>query len=171
MSILPDPPTLRALATRIGLQAEAARSRATALDAAMATQSTQPWHGAAATAFSHVVRPVPGGLRTAATDLDHAAQALRNLAANVEAVLHDLAQLGLDVTTTGDDILTALRDGADPRTLITHPGTLVHDGIRLGKDGARLIGDGDDLAQDVGSGIAHGAEDGLKSLGSLVGVG
>lgn len=167
MSILPDPATLRAIAVRIGLQAEAARTRGTALDSAMAATG---WHGLAATAFSILVRPVPGGLNTAAIDLDRAAHALRQLADNVEAILHDLSRAGLDIMGTGDDILTALRDGTDPRTLITHPGRLLHDGVELGKDGVRLVGDGADLVEDVGSGIAHGLGSGAKSALSFVGL-
>lgn len=167
MSIFPDPDSLRARAARIGLHAAAVRSRADTLDSAIAGLS---WRGVAADAFRVMIGSVPSGLRTSAGDLDRAAQALRDLAANVESLLDDLSRSGLDVLSARDDILGALRDGTDLRVLIQHPGSLLQDGITLSRDGVHLAADGVDLAGDAASGIAHGVTDGVKSLGSLVGI-
>ncbi len=167
MSIFPDPSAIRAIAHRIALQAEAARTRATALDGALAAVD---WHGVAAGAFHTLAHPVIGALRISATDLDHAAQALRSLATNVEATLDDLRRAGLDVLATRDDLMTALRDGTDPHTLIYHPEVLALDGIKLSKDGLHLLGDGANLAGDFADGIEGGVVKGLNSLRSFAGI-
>lgn len=129
MSLLPDPATLRALAARIDGHATATRSRAERLSAAVAATG---WHGVAAEAFRGESHAVLLALRSSATRLEGAAEALRRHAANVAAVTADLASLaGDELRSVGDLVRHPDRLPGDAGALAGDVGSLVDDGLRL----------------------------------------
>lgn len=130
MSLLPDPHELLAIADRIARHADAARTRADQLAAAV---DSADWRGAAADVFHDKAHGVVTGLRTSAGRLDDAAAALRVHAHRVAHVLAELDRLGHDVTHLGGDLAHTARD------ILTAPGNLGNDAGHLLHDGADLV--------------------------------
>ena len=129
MSALPDPAELAAIADRIAAHAAATRDRAAELDRAVAATG---WTGAAATAFGLEAKMATDTLRSAASRLDTAADALRRHAARTSGLLADLARLGsAELELIGDVAL--------------HPGQVLPDALHILDGGLDLVGDALDV--------------------------
>lgn len=124
MSVLPDPADLAAIADRIAGHAAAARDRASRLDRAVAAAG---WTGSAASAFHLEAQVASDTLRSAASRLDDAADALRRHAARISGLLAGLIRLG-----TAE--LGLVKDA------LTDPGQLLPDTVDLIGDALNAIG-------------------------------
>jgi uncharacterized protein YukE len=130
MPTLPDPAALCAVADRIAGHAAAARDRATRLDQAGAATG---WTGAAALAFLSQLQLASSSLRYAAGRLDDAAEALRHHAAQVGALLGDIARLGTAEVGLVDDLVHLRPDRAlgDVGDIVGSAGSIVGDALHV----------------------------------------
>lgn len=112
--IFADPSELYAIAGRISRHAEAVRSSAAALAAAV---TNDHWRGMASDVFAAEARSVLADMRACAGRLDDAADALRRHAGRVHGVLGEFKRMWHDVDRFGEavvhDVGNLLADGGN----------------------------------------------------------